>query len=100
MKHADVFAFTSRYEGFPNVLLESCASGLPVVAFNCPGGINEIIKDGINGFKVEAGNIESFAKHLIKASKTKFNSKKIIESIKYEYELRNIINQYEKIIDN
>ena len=100
MAHADVLAFTSRYEGFPNVLLESCATGLPVVAFNCPGGINEIIKDGINGFKVEVGDIEAFAKHLIKVSKMKFNSKQVVESVKYEYELRNIINQYEKTIDN
>jgi len=99
MKHADIFSLPSRYEGFPNVVLESCASGLPVVAFNCPGGIDEIIDDGLNGFKVMPGNIESFAKNLIKASKTKFNSNKIIDSIKTKFDLKKIINQYEEILD-
>ena len=100
MAHADVLAFTSRYEGFPNVLLESCACGLPIVGFNCPGGVNEIIKDGINGFKVKAGNIKTFAKYLVKSSKMKFNSRKIIDSVKNEYSLEKIIGQYESIIDN
>jgi len=99
MAHADVLAFTSRYEGFPNVLLESCATGLPVVAFNCPGGINEIIEDGINGFKVNSGDIESFARHLVKATKTKFIKNKVINSVKYKYDTKKIISQYENIID-
>ena len=100
MAHADVFAFTSRYEGFPNVLLESCACGLPIVAFNCVGGINKIIEDGINGFKVNVGDINSFAKYLVKASKTQFNPKQIISTVKYKYDVVKIIDQYESIIDS
>lgn len=34
---------SSYYEGFPNILIESISLGVPVIARNCPGGINEIV---------------------------------------------------------
>src|SRR5690606_663346 len=50
LKENDVFLQGSFVEGFPNALLESCAVGTPVIAFKAPGGIDEIIENGINGF--------------------------------------------------
>lgn len=46
----DIFLQGSYVEGFPNALLESCAVGTPVIAYRAPGGIDEIIEPGINGF--------------------------------------------------
>jgi len=49
---SSVFAFTSSSEGFPNVIGEAMAAGLPVIAFDCIAGPSEMITDGQNGFLI------------------------------------------------
>lgn len=53
---AKIFAFTSKSEGFPNVLSEAIAAPLPVIAYDCIAGPSEMINDGKNGFLIEQDN--------------------------------------------
>jgi glycosyltransferase involved in cell wall biosynthesis len=55
LARADVFAHTSRWEGFGIVLLEAMLSGLPVVA-TAVSAVPEIVLDGRTGYLVPAGD--------------------------------------------
>ncbi|MDO6759564.1 glycosyltransferase family 4 protein [Tamlana sp. 2_MG-2023] len=63
---SSIYALSSRFEGFPLVLIETMACGVPAVAFNCPCGVKELITDGEDGYLVEINDIQNFSQSLIK----------------------------------
>ncbi|HOV21519.1 MAG TPA: glycosyltransferase family 4 protein [bacterium] len=100
---ADVFVLPSISEGFSNALLESMATGLPVVATKVSGNI-DIIENGINGFLVEPENSEELAKALEKILKDENlarkmgeeNRRKIVEN----YSIDKIVEKYIALYNN
>lgn len=96
IKEADLVVLSSRYEGFPNVLLEANACGKFVVANACPGVNEEIIIDKVNGVLVEDNNSEAFAKAIESYASMSHDEEKIMETIK-RYDVQNIVKVYKSI---
>lgn len=64
MQNADVFVLPSLSEGFPNVILEAMACGLPVIASRV-GGIPDIITNDTNGYLVDAKDTDDMANKIL-----------------------------------
>ncbi|KAB5491517.1 MULTISPECIES: glycosyltransferase [Flagellimonas] len=89
----DVFLQGSYVEGFPNAVMESCVSGIPVIAYNVPGGTKEILEEGINGYMVESD--EEFVEKLNTMVGMDWNPTMIRESVYKKFRSSIIIGKYE-----
>ena len=64
-EHASLFVLPSRTEGFPQVIIEAMATGLPVIA-SAVGGIPGAIHDGVQALLVPPGKSEALGRALSK----------------------------------
>jgi glycosyltransferase involved in cell wall biosynthesis len=62
---ASIYVMSSRFEGFPMVLLEAMSKGLAVVSFDCPRGPSDLITSGEDGLLVPNGDIDGLAQGLL-----------------------------------
>ena len=65
LESASVFALSSRFEGFPLMLLEAMSKGMAVVSFDCPTGPADLIDDHRNGVLAPPRDAEALATALL-----------------------------------
>ena len=65
MERASIYALSSRFEGFPLVLLEAMGKGMAVVAFDCPTGPRDVVRDHENGILVPPRDVPGLAAGLL-----------------------------------
>jgi glycosyltransferase involved in cell wall biosynthesis len=98
LKESDLYLQGSYVEGFPNAVIESCMVGTPVLAIDAPGGINEIILEGINGHI--ASDEAEFLRYLNEINTNYiFNPKRVSETISSRYSPDIILKKYETLFE-
>lgn len=97
MSRADLFVLSSRWEGFPNVLVEAMSCGCPVVATNCPSGPSEILDEGRYGPLVEIGDISGMADAIFRAIGSE-EARKVVRLRAAKFSIENAVAGYRSII--
>lgn len=103
LTEAAVFALSSRFEGLPLVGIEAMSKGLPLVAFDCPRGPRELVRDDQNGFLVPNGDIPAFTKALervIGDAELRSKMGKTALSDAGRYQISTVGKQWEVLIDD
>ncbi len=100
----DVFMFPSSSETFGNVVIEAMASGLPAVCANA-GGPAELVKDNLNGYLVESGDVKGFVRKIKQILDDDTLRREMSEAARKSVETRtlddlheNLWNTYESVI--
>lgn len=98
---SSMLLMTSRYEGFPMVLIEAMTFGLPCVAFDCPCGPRAIITDNETGFLIENDDIQSYAEKVIQLIENRELAVKMsANAVKSasKYDLQTIMNTWNELL--
>jgi glycosyltransferase involved in cell wall biosynthesis len=69
IRAADIFVLSSKFEGLPNVLIESIFLKRGIISSNCPTGPNEILKNGKYGNLFEIGDYKTLGNIIINYNK-------------------------------
>lgn len=101
MKQTDLFVLSSKYEGLPNVLLESLVLKKFIISSNCRTGPNEILLGGKGGLLFNVGDHEQLKKKIKyfflnkkKCQKMMMNSYKSLKRFDYNKNLKMYLNLF------
>lgn len=92
---SDVFTFPSYREGFPNVVMQAAAMGVPSIVSNI-NGCNEIIEDNVNGIIIPPKSKND----MLLSMKKLYDNKAIREQLASKSRVRVVNNYNQKFIWN
>lgn len=96
MKAADIFVFPTRLEGFPMVIIEAMAAGLPIVTTNAPG-VGELFEHERNAMLSPVDDIQALVGNIARVVREPSIRELLIENGKSEvskYDIEIVVNRY------
>ena len=98
---ADLFALTSKTEGFGHVLVEAMATETPIVSTRCVPGGEEVLQNGKYGKICDVGDDEAIATNIIKVLQYNHEDRMNMISLGKErvstFSAKQIVSQYEQL---
>ena len=101
MAHADLLALTSRYDSFPNVLIEAHALSLPCVSTDCPDGPRAILVPQKTGLLTPPGDEAAFAAALSQAWEMKQSGAfdpAAFEEVAARHDVAQVVRDWEEML--
>jgi GalNAc-alpha-(1->4)-GalNAc-alpha-(1->3)-diNAcBac-PP-undecaprenol alpha-1,4-N-acetyl-D-galactosaminyltransferase len=101
LARAELFVMSSVTEGFPNVLCEAMALGLPVISTDCPSGPGEIIEDGKNGRLVPVRDPQAMAAAILELLSDPASRRKLggqAGDVVFRYSHQSVLEQWESVL--
>lgn len=102
LRAAEIFALSSRFEGFPNALLEAMQMGRACVSFDCPSGPKDLISNGENGLLVPPKDVVALSDAIrMLASDTEFRKRLALEAqaVSQRFSAASVYGRWTKVID-
>lgn len=102
MKVCDIFVLCSRFEGLPITIIEAMFAELPVVASDV-GGIEELVKDGQNGFLLKTQSPDELAERIIYLVKNPRKARQMgrrgLERAQRNFSVKQMVKNYQRLYD-
>jgi glycosyltransferase involved in cell wall biosynthesis len=98
LARTEVFVLSSKFEGFPNVLIEALMAGVKILSTDCNYGPREILANGLRGDLVRTNSAEVFADALRQTIQNE-GRQVDFEVIKSEFDFETAMERYENIIN-
>lgn len=101
LQQGDIFAFPSAYEGFGLALGEAMSMGLPAVGYKSCSAVNELIKDGENGYLCEDGiePLRIALQKIMKNQQVRMQMGKFAKVSMEKYSSRAIWNEWSRLLE-
>lgn len=102
IKEADIFALSSKNEGFSLVIIEAMRCGVPVISTDCPVGPREIIVDKNNGLLIPIDDTEAYARglrELMESESFRDTLKKGADQLLGRFSNEKIFSQWDELLE-